>query len=452
MSSEIKRLKKENDRLKKELDKILEEKDKILKEKNKIEKEFEEFKAKHSHTVDELKQAMHLKPNLKIRRKGLGAKKGHSAYTRRIPERVDYVQALNPKKCPFCDIPLPEKSQEIRKRYVTDIKFITSIENTCFEIHRKYCKHCKKIVEMPVPNVLPHARYGLTLMLYVMYLRVAMRMPMNKIREYFQTIHGLHLGEGEISLILQQLARAFGPYYKQLEIMIKVARVKHTDTTSWRTEKKNLTAWVFVMAGMTLYKITRKGNAKVPLKIFGKKQQGNILVVDRHSVNRSLANASGFTLQFCWSHILEDSKALAKDLGREGKYVHKKLKKIFDDAVAFNHKGTDVNVEELKKRVLKLVKKHYQHLTVWKFIKNLAKRDIEGLFIFVRDPSVDPTNNLSERKLRSLVVFRKITNGSRSIKGAETTAILFSVVETLRSQGHNILNGLHQTLQPTSEA
>ena len=134
------------------------------------------------------------------------------------------------------------------------------------------------------------------------------------------------------------------------------------------------------------------------------------------------------------------------------KALPKKLKKIFDDAVAFNHKGTDVNVEELKKRVLKLVKKHYHHLTVWKFVKNLAKRDIEGLFIFVRDPSVDPTNNLSERKLRSLVVFRKITNGSRSIKGAETTAILFSVVETLRSQGQNILNGLHQTLQPTSEA
>jgi len=85
-------------------------------------------------------------------------------------------------------------------------------------------------------------------------------------------------------------------------------------------------------------------------------------------------------------------------------------------------------------------------------MKNLAERDIEGLFIFVTDPSVDPTNNLSERQLRKLVMFRNTTNGSRSIKGAETTAILFSVVETLRSQNQNILAGLHQTLQPTSRA
>jgi len=40
----------------------------------------------------------------------------------------------------------------------------------------------------------------------------------------------------------------------------------------------------------------------------------------------------------------------------------------------------------------------------------LAERDLEGLFLFVTNPTIDPTNNISERKLRTLVVSRKISS------------------------------------------
>ena len=66
---EIERLKKENQQLKEENRKLKQEKQKIEDEKQKIEKEFEEFKLKHEGTVNELKKAMHLKPNLTIKRK-----------------------------------------------------------------------------------------------------------------------------------------------------------------------------------------------------------------------------------------------------------------------------------------------------------------------------------------------------------------------------------------------
>lgn len=450
LRKEIQQLKKELEKVKREKQEIEDQKKRIEDEKKRIEKEFEEFKLKHCGTVNELKKAMHLKPNLSVRKKALGAQKGHKGYTRKIPERIDLIISLNPKRCPDCGQRLKGDTQETRERYLTDITFVAQIKNTKYERHRKYCTGCKKLVELPVPNSLPHARFGLNLMLLVMYLRVSLRLPVEKIVDFLNTMYNLRVSKGEIILIGYQLARAFGPYYTHLEQLLKLAKVKHSDTTSWRTEAKNYTAWVFIATGVVLYKITRRGNAKIPIKLFGKKQHGNILVVDRHSVFRSLAAKLGFTLQMCWSHILQDSKELARDFGREGSYVHRKIKHLFADAKSLEHEGTEAQVQKLKARVIALAQKKYAHSTVRKWVKNLAKRDIESLFIFVTNPDVDPTNNISERELRTLVVFRNITNGSRSEKGSKTTATLFSIVQTLKLKNQNILTGLQEILNQPS--
>ena len=116
-------------------------------------------------------------------------------------------------------------------------------------------------------------------------------------------------------------------------------------------------------------KSQRRGKAEIPSQLFGKKQQGNVLVVDRSSTNRCLAEKAGFTLQLCWSHILDDSRDLAKNFGREGKYVHEKLKLIFADAKDLNHQGTEAQVKKLKERIIMLTKRKYTHSTVRKWAK-----------------------------------------------------------------------------------
>jgi transposase len=426
--------------LEEEITRLRQEKDKIVQEKDKLEKEFNEFKAKHAGTVENLKQAMRIKPNLKKKSKPLGAPKGHIGYTRHIPERIDRIKALNPSKCPNCNSKLSD-TQEIRQRHVTDIKIIAKAVTTKYEIHRKYCPTCKKLVEKQVPNALPHARFGLNIMLLVMYLKLSLRLPCNKICDFFKTLYSLSISEGEIIAILRQLAREFGNYYSYLEKIVKMARAKHTDSTSWRISGKNYFAWVFVATGVVLYKIRKRNNHKVGLSLFGKGQEGKTLVVDRHSAHRTLAEKSGFVLQFCWSHILKESKRLAKDFGANGKYVHRKLKQIYALAKGLDHKGTDEMVEQLKGEILQLLDRHYQSPTVWKFAKGL-KRDIDGLFRFVVDKEIDATNNISERELRALVIIRKISNGSRSRRGANASAMLLSIIQTLRLQKKNVLEGL----------
>ncbi|MFH1395951.1 MAG: IS66 family transposase [archaeon] len=421
----------------------------LKEEKDKIEKEFEKFKVRHAITVENLKKAMKIKANSKKKLKPLGAPNGHKGYARRIPERIDCIKALILKRCPHCNTKLG-KTQEIRHRHVTDIKLVSKTKTTRYDIHRKYCPTCNKIVEPDVPNVLPYARFGLNLMLLVMYLKLGLRLPCNKIHDYLMTLYNLKICEAEIVVILRQLINVFGGYYSYLEEIVKLARVKHTDTTSWRINGKNYFAWVFIASGIVLYKIRKRNNHKVGLAFLGKNQKGNVLVTDRFGALLKLAKKAGFLLQLCWSHILEDSKEIAQNFGAEGKYVHKKLKEIYALAKGLEHKGTDEMVEQLKGEIFQLTQRKYRHLTVGKFARNLYYRDVDNLFRFVTDPNIDPTNNISERELRALVIIRKISYGSRSRRGANATAMLLSIIQTLRFNKENVLNGLQNIVNNPS--
>lgn len=430
---------------KKRIKELEEELEKAKKEIGRLKKEFEEYKAAYPSAV----VPSFVKENLKHAVKISGQKKGHKGYSRRIPERIDIIKEWIAESCPDCGTELGA-TQEIRKRYVTDISFHVKATNTQFNIHRRYCTTCKKLVEKSIHGVLPHARFGLNLMLLVMYLRLGMCMPGMKVCELLGTLYDISISEGEIVGVLRQLVIAFGEHYSALEKLVKIARVKYTDSTGWRINGKNYFAWVFIAAGTVLYKIRKRNNSKVALQLFGTQQQGKILVVDRHSAFRTLAEKAGYQLQLCWSHILTDSKDHAHDLGSEGKYIHRKLKELFALANGLNHKGTPEQVDQLKAEIFLLTLRRYKHNTIRKFVDSLYNRDVDNLFRFVTDPEVDATNNISERELRKLVIIRKISNGSRSTRGANATAMLLSIVETLRYNNKNILQELQKILNITS--
>lgn len=64
-----------------------------------------------------------------------------------------------------------------------------------------------------------------------------------------------------------------------------------------------------------------------------------------------------------------------------------------------------------------------------------TKRWRAQFFTFITDREVPPTNNASERALRPSVIFRKVTDGFRSLWGAGVHARIRSVIGTGRRQG-----------------
>ena len=76
--------------------------------------------------------------------------------------------------------------------------------------------------------------------------------------------------------------------------------------------------------------------------------------------------------------------------------------------------------------------------------RHLAVRD--SLFTFLEHPEAPPDNNGSERDLRPMVVYRKVTGGFRSAWGPDLCAAVQSVVGTAARRGIDACHAIHAVL------
>ena len=378
-----------------------------------------------------------VKEDIKEEPKKTGQKEGHKGYSRHIPERIDEIKEHKLDKCPICGEPVSD-TQEIRERIVEDIEQ-PKIKNTKHLIHRCYCKKCDKIVEPEIEDALPNARFGLKLMLLVLILKLDCRIPSNKVTSILSSVFGIKISDGEIYNILRQLSEAFGDYYSEIEKRIKEALIKNIDETSWRINGKNNWLWIFINKEVALYVVRKKRSSKVPIKILGN-QEGKTIIDDRFSAYNELAKVSGCEQQICWAHLLRNSKDLAEHY-REAKYIHKRMKYIYEKAKEGEKK------EKLLHWIDLIASRTYRSTEVFKFVKSVYRNHRENLFRFIDNPEIDSTNNRAERGLRHAVVIRKISNGSRSEDGAEITARLLSILQTMKLQEVNPFNGAMDLLQ-----
>jgi transposase len=429
-----KRLRELEEKLAKALQKI-EELESVAEENKELKKRIEELEGK----LNEKKVPHFVKEDIKTRRKKNGQKKGHKGCSRRTPEKIDEEEYHELNECPECGGHNLSDIQEVTERNITDIEEPQEAKTTKHRKERKYCRDCKKIVEAPVVDALPNARYGLRLMLFVMFLKIGMRLPVEKVCELLDNMYKLKVSGGEVVHMLKQLAREFGSYYEELKIKIREAKVRYIDETGRRVDGKNHMIWGFITEEVALYKVHKSRGHKVPLRILGKKC-GGVNVNDRYSAYYALIDElKDCKMQVCWSHILDDSKQLAKDFP-EGKIIHRRLKSIFNSSKQFEGgKGTEEDVKKLLKRIEKIEKLQFKSLTCHKFIKNLSVRDREHLFVFVTHQGVEPTSNRIERGLRHDVVIRKISGGNRSKKGARVHECLLSTMMTYKLQRKNLI-------------
>ena len=77
---------------------------------------------------------------------------------------------------------------------------------------------------------------------------------------------------------------------------------------------------------------------------------------------------------------------------------------------------------------------------------NLLAQEV-SLWTFVRHPGVEPTNNAAEQALRTVVLKRKISGPTRSMRGQQFVARGFSAMESCRRQGRDLRGWMEQALR-----
>ena len=126
---------------------------------------------------------------------------------------------------------------------------------------------------------------------------------------------------------------------------------------------------------------------------------------------------------------------------------HNNLTKIFKKLKEARAKPPPLEQRlEIKKKLEKQVKQICDaldgHKTYLKFGGKL-RRAIPHLFTCIIHLFVEPTNNIAERSLRELIVFRKIIGGLRRECGARTLETIASMLATWKQQD----KPLYQTLK-----
>ena len=226
---------------------------------------------------------------------------------------------------------------------------------------------------------------------------------------------------------------------------LRETNAHHEDETGWRKNGKNYWLWTFISDEIALFKISKSRGHNVPLKIIGKEYSGNI-TSDGLCAYDVLAKKTKCTQQKCWVHILRNSKKLSKAYN-EGKYVHKKIKNIYNDAKTYEEKEDFTKIPELIKRIEKLNTRKYEHSEVRKFIKSLAIKNKYNLFRFVGNKHIKSDNNTAERAIRKAVIIRKISGGNRSQKGAIATERMLSFTQTCQLQQKEFIHEGKEYLQ-----
>jgi transposase-like protein len=289
-------------------------------------------------------------------------------------------------------------------------------------------------------DVLSNCRFGIKLMLFVCFQKHGLHLPYNKIAFELETYFGIKVSHGELCMIVQKMAKLFESKFEELKKEMRKLKVKYVDETGWRINGKNHWLWAFISEKekIVLYKIDRSRGSKVPKKVLGKKHDG-ITVNDFYSAY----NKFGGKQQKSWVHLMRETSKLSKKdkASEEMKKFHKKVKRLYRDAVRFKQKGPPEN--EVKRRVKRFLErldeisnKQYMDEDCQRLAKRLRKHR-ENMFRFLEVEELRPDNNIAEQGIRPNVVIRKISGGNRSDKGARSHEVMMSIIETYKRRDQN---------------
>lgn len=377
-------------------------------------------------------RSINAKPN---KPKNITLKKNNSKHHRKSrnrPTHIDDIITVDQKECNICGTKL-SKPTDSYTRIVEDV-IPTKAITTQYTIVRRYCKHCKRQVSGQVHTALPNERFGIRLMVLIISLKT-LGLSYGKISHLLQMLFSLNLTESTINHAVSKTAKAFGKKYTEMISELKKESNIHGDETSWRVNGTNYWLWAFVSKWTVIYEIDKSRGASVPKRILDG-YNGNIT-----SDSWSAWNYVGKTHQRCHIHYIREINDTIqyKNPGPEFTAFARQLKRIIYDshgAAKIKSKSNRINTKKnLERRILYIISKKYTEKNCIRFVKRL-RRERGMLFTFLIT-GTDSHNNTAERAIRPNVIIRKITNGHRTIHGADSHKILMSVKETCRLRGLN---------------
>ena len=366
-----------------------------------------------------------------------------SGRSRMVPtESVDHALDV----CPDCGTPLDGGSVQ-RTREVIDLP-ITPVRVVEHRFIMRICPACKRRCTPKVDLegvVLGQQRLSVNVLTLITTLREVGRLPVATIQWLLDTVYHLPLSTGGITAVLHQVAQRAAPEVAAIRDRIRTSPVVHADETGWREDGKN--GYVWGLSTATDRYFVRGGRGKGMLDdALGPDFQG-VLVSDFYAAYDHYPGLH----QRCWVHLLRDCHDLCDLYPKDGGLRNwaAALRRVFEQG-----KAVTGNAQE-RQQAQRLLTQELREQCAGPATDALAVQGklcrrilkyLSELLTFVADPAVPADNNAAEGNLRSLVVQRKISGGTRSPQGSSTVMTLASLFGTWQAQGVNSFTALRQLL------
>jgi transposase len=206
----------------------------------------------------------------------------------------------------------------------------------------------------------------------------------------------------------------------------------------------------FETATATVYQIrARHRNAEVREVVPA--EYAGVLVTDRGR-SYDASELAGVRQQKCVAHIQRTlSAVLARQHGK-ARAFGRRLKALFRQALELWHayhqgkrRGFAAHAQQLHNAITHHLRdRPLRDPDNRRLLNELGwHHDRGNLLRFLADPRLEPTNNRAERALRPAVIARKVSQCSKTVRGAQTFAAFTSVVRTLaKTEAESIIEGL----------
>ncbi len=265
---------------------------------------------------------------------------------------------------------------------------------------------------------------------------------------------GIRLSVGSVSNIEGQTSRLLQTAYESISQEVLKGKVVHLDETGWRDSGRNHFVWVASCINAVFYRIDSKRNREARNKLLGNRYH-QPTVTDRYGVYNDLEVAH----QYCLAHFKRELKRISERNGYDEHWGQKAIG-ILDEV--FHHwalyRRGEISRSQLKSRCLRQ-RAELKDLLItggWyegrssqklrRFCQDIFAR-FDRLWTFLRVESMEPTNNLAERDLRKIVLFRKKSFGTKSERGQRFVERIKTVAMTLHRQNQSLFGYLTSLFQ-----
>ena len=401
---------------------------------------------------------------------------GHGRTQRPGLEERPEVHAPPPEACVCAQCGQPYAPNGVEESTLVEIEVKAHKRVIQRERFRRTCACASSPIEVsapPVPRLFRGTPYGITFWARFLFELCVCLRPVKRIAAWMSA-HGLPVSPGTLANSLKRFVPLFSPLFEAILAHQNEAVVRHADETSWRVrelagEDRSNRAWLWtsVSHDAVCFHIDASRSAEAAEKLFAGIVVSAVIVCDRYSAYKKLARMLGglVILAFCWSHMRRDFIEAAAGQARLTQWCQGWVERIaaiyrlnddrlkhYNPALKRQTPAFDAAQSVLKEAADTLFAQAERELAVLpdtareaKALRSLVNHR-EGLCVFVDRPFVPLDNNVAERILRNPAIGRLLSHGSDSVKGAEFTAILYSVVGTLSMNGIDVLRWLEAWL------